>query len=151
MHSDCLQHILDVRRIDRHSKQYLWSRCGTISLTDHLTAHRLLWLGHVLRMGEERYPYQALFSLLHDAGAAPRGAPPVSWEKCVTKDLESLELPTNMHDLKGVCELRGPWLSMLKKLTHPDAVAVPFRRSPAAVQCRYSNMRQRAAGLQQPA
>ena len=79
VHSDCLRHILHVRRIDRHSKRYLWSQCGTVSLADHLTAHRLRWLGHVLRMGEERHPYQALFSLMHDAGAAPVAAPPVSW------------------------------------------------------------------------
>ena len=29
--------------------------------------------------------------------------------------------------LRGVCELRGPWRSMLEKLTHPVAVDVPFR------------------------
>jgi hypothetical protein len=40
---------------------------------------------------------------------------------------------------------------MLKKLTHPDAVDVPFRTSPAAVQRRCSHMQQRAAVLQQPA
>jgi hypothetical protein len=51
-------------------------------------------MGHVLRMGEERYPYQALFSLMHDAGAAPQGRPPMSWEKCVTMDLQALGQPT---------------------------------------------------------
>ena len=120
MHSDCLRQILNVRRVDRHSKKHLWSQCGTVSLADHLTAHRLRWLGHVLRMGEERYPHQVLFSLMHDAGAAPPGAPRISWEKCVTRDLQSLQVPTNMHDLKGVCELRGPWRCMLYKLTHPN-------------------------------
>lgn len=151
VHSDCLRQILNVRRIDRHSKQHLWSQCGTVSLAAHLTAHRLRWLGHVLRMGEERYPHQALFSLMHDAGAAPPGAPPMSWEKRVTKDLQALQLPTDMHSLKGVCELRGPWRSMLYKLTHPDAAGVPFRRSPAAVERHNSTMQQRAERLQQPA
>jgi hypothetical protein len=105
-----------------HSKQHIWSQCGTVSLPQHLTAHRLRWLGHVLRMGEERYPYQALFSLMHDACAAPRGAPPMSWEKCVMRDLQALGQPTNMHDLKRVCALRGPCRSMLYRVTHPRAV-----------------------------
>jgi hypothetical protein len=151
VHSDCLRHILNVRRVDRHSKQWLWSQCGTVSLAKHLTAHRLRWFGHVLRMGEERYPYQALFSLMHDAGAARRGAPRVSWEKCIAQDLLDLQLPTTMHELKGVCELRGPWRRMLYQLTHPHATVVPFRRSGAAIQRRSSSVRQRAELLQQPA
>jgi hypothetical protein len=146
VHSDCLRQILNVRRADRHSKQHLWSQCQTVSLGDHLTAHRLRWLGHVLRMGEERYPYQALFSLMHDAGAAPRGAPPMSWEKCVTRDLQALGQPTNMHDLKNACALRGPWRSMLYRVTHPHAAGVPFRRPPNATR-HSSSMRQRAETL----
>jgi hypothetical protein len=114
--------------VDRHSKERLWSQCDTVSLATHLTAHRLRWLGHVLRMGEERYPHQALFSLMHDAGSAPRGAPPMSWENCVEKDLQALGQPTNMHDLNRVCALRGPWRSMLYKLTHPHSSGVSYRR-----------------------
>jgi hypothetical protein len=146
VHSDCLRHILNVRLADRHSKQHLWSQCDTVSLASHLTAHRLRWLGHVLRMGEERYPRQVLFSLMHDAGAAPRGAPPMSWEKCVTRDLQALGQPTNMHDLTDACALRGSWRSMLYRLTHPRANGVPFRRPLNAT--RYSSrMRQRAETL----
>lgn len=149
VHSDCLRQILNVRRADRHSKQHLWSQCGTVSLAAHLAAHRLRWLGHVLRMGDERYPHQVLFSLMHDAGAAPRGAPHISWEKCVTRDLKDLQVPTNMHDLKGVCELRGSWRCMLYKLTHPNATGVPmFRRSRAALQRHRNHLQQRAHMLQ---
>lgn len=124
------------------------SQCGTVSLAAHLAAHRLWWLGHVLRMGDNRYPHQVLFSLMHDAGAAPRGAPHISWEKCVTRDLQDLQVPTNMHDLKGVCELRGSWRCMLYKLTHPNAVGVPFRRSRAAFQRHRNHLQQRAQMLQ---
>jgi hypothetical protein len=140
--SDCRRQILNVRRADRHSKQHIWSQCGTVSLAKHLTASRLRWLGHVLRMGEERYPYQALFSLMRDSGAAPRGAPPMSWEKCVTRNLQALGQPTNMHDLKGVCALRGPWRSMLYKVTNLRAAGMPFRRPPG-----FTHMRQRAETL----
>ena len=50
------------------------------------------------------------------------------------QDLQTLQLPTRMHELKVVCELRGVWRGMLYKLTHPDAVGVPARRSGAALQ-----------------
>jgi hypothetical protein len=53
--------------------------------------------------------------------------PHISWEECVTRNLKDLQVPTNMHNLKGVCELRGSWRCMLYKLTHPNAAGVPFR------------------------
>ena len=56
VHTDCLRQILNVRRVDRHSKKQIWAQCNTVSLADHLAAHRLRWLGHVLRMGEDRLP-----------------------------------------------------------------------------------------------
>lgn len=148
VHSDFLRHILSVRRIDRHSRKHLWDLCDTVSLADQLKAHRLRWLGHVLRMGEERYPYQALFSLLHDVGPAPRGRPPMSWERCVAHDLKSLDLSTSMSDLKGVCGMRAPWRSMLYNLTHPNTPVAPFRRSAAAHQRHHNSVRQRAELLQ---
>jgi hypothetical protein len=80
VHNDCLRQILHVCRSDQHSNEHIRAKCGTVSLAEYLKAHRLRWLGHVLRMGEERYPHQALFSLLHDAGPAPVGGPPQSWE-----------------------------------------------------------------------
>jgi hypothetical protein len=40
---------------------------GAVSLSGHLTAHRLHWLGVLLRMGDGGCPKQVLFSLLHGA------------------------------------------------------------------------------------
>jgi hypothetical protein len=94
VHSDCLRHILGVRRVDRHSKPRLWSHCDAVSLATHLTADRLPWLGHVLRMGGERYPHLALFSFMHDAWLAPVGASPLSWRKGVTWTLHAPGQPT---------------------------------------------------------
>jgi hypothetical protein len=39
--------------------------CGTVSLGEQLTATRLRWLVHVVRMDEGRIPQVALFSSLH--------------------------------------------------------------------------------------
>jgi hypothetical protein len=46
-----------------------------------------------------------------------RRAPQISRRKWVTRDLQDLQVPTNMHDLQGVCELRGLWRCKLYKLT----------------------------------
>jgi hypothetical protein len=67
-------------------------------------------------MGADRYPHKVLFSLMHDASAALRRAPHVSWEEGVMGDLQDLQDPINMHSLKGMCELRGSWRCMLYKL-----------------------------------
>ena len=66
-------------------------RTSSGSLLIHYRGHLYMDSGRhtSMRMGEGRYPYQALFSLMHDAGAAPRGAPPMSWDKCVTRDLQA--------------------------------------------------------------
>lgn len=42
-------------------------------------------------------------------------------------------------------------VEVLKKLMHPNAAVVPFRRSGAAIGCHSSSVRQRAEMLQQPA
>jgi hypothetical protein len=99
-----------------------------------LKAGRLRWLGHVLRMGPERLPNQALMSQLYGVGSARRGRPRASWEQCVGKDLACLGPPTAMHDLAGACTIRGAWRSMLYKVTHPSSEGFPFRRSHAAHQ-----------------
>ncbi len=147
VHSDCLRQILGVRRCDHHKLTDIRARCGTVSLAEMLKAGRLRWLGHVLRMGEERLPKQALLSQLYGVGSARRGRPRASWEHCVTKDLESLGLPTTMLDLTGACAIRGAWRSMLYKITHPGSEVLPFRRSHAALQRHTSHLRWRAEWL----
>lgn len=81
---------------DQHNKQHLWAQCGTVSLAAHLAAHHLSWLGHMLRMGEARYPHQVLF--------CPQPGSHTSWDKQqlrLTRDLKDPQVPTNMHDLQG--------------------------------------------------
>jgi hypothetical protein len=78
-HSDCLRQILGVRRCDRDRLTDIRARCGTVGLAEMHKAGRLRWLGHVLRMGPERLPNQALMSQLYGVGSACRGRPRASW------------------------------------------------------------------------
>jgi hypothetical protein len=70
----------------------------------------------------------------------------MSWEQCVTRDLEALGQPKKMYDMQAACALCGAWRSMLYRVTHPHAVGVPFWRPPDATH-HSSSMRQRADTL----
>jgi hypothetical protein len=106
VHSTCWRQVLNVHCADRHSLQQVWSECGIISFAAHLAAHRLRWLGHVLRMCNGRHPHQVLFSLEHDAGAAPQGRPTSAGKRVSTGSGGSAGSEpvsgTDMHDLEGV-------------------------------------------------
>lgn len=118
-----------MRLSDRHRLVDIRKQCGTVSLADHLSAARLRWLGHVVRMDEGRIPHVALFSSLHGVTKRPRGRPPVRWQDCVHNDLQQLGLPHQMDGLRGYCLMRGAWRSMVYRVTHPDAVGAPMRTS----------------------
>lgn len=69
----------------------------------------------------------ALLSQLHGVGATQHGRPRTSQKQCVAADLESLgPPPITMHNLQGLCELRGAWHSQLYSITHPFADGLPF-------------------------
>lgn len=134
VHSSCLRQMLNVRVSDRHRLVDIRAMCGTVSLADHLTAARLRWFGHVMRMDEGRIPHVALHSTLRVVSKRPRGRPPMKWQTCVLKDLQQLELPTNTAELQGYCCMRGPWRSMVYRITHPDADVSNHQRSQASFQ-----------------
>lgn len=151
VHSDCLRQILGVRLCQHHKLSYIRSECSTVSLADMLRAARLRWLGHVVRMGADRLPKQALMSQLHDVGAARRGRPRASWESCIAQDLDAMGLPLCMHDLSAHCDIRSSWRSMVYKITHPHADGLPFHRSQASHQRHMAHVQWRAGRLQPPA
>ena len=147
VHSSCLRQMLNVRVSDRHRLVDIRAMCGTVSLADYLTAARLRWFGHVMRMDEGRIPHVALHSTLHGVTKRPRGRPPMKWQTCVFKDLQQHELPTSTADLQGYCCMRGPWRSMVYGITHPDAVGSNHQRSHSSLQRHQQRVQQRQQQL----
>jgi hypothetical protein len=129
VHSSCLRQRLHVRLSDRHRLVDIRKQCGTASLADHLSAARLRWLGHVVRMDEGRLPHVALLSSLFGVTKRPVGRPPVRWQGYVHSDLQRLGLPVEMSDLRDRCLIRGAWRSVVYRVTYPDAVGAPLRSS----------------------
>jgi hypothetical protein len=73
-YSNCLRRILGVDIADCHNIEHLRGRCRIPSLRWFLAQRKLSWLGHMVRMLEEKYPRQVLFSLLCGAKRS-RGRP----------------------------------------------------------------------------
>ena len=66
-----LRRILKVFWTDHTSNENILQRAGLPSIETRIRQLRMIWLGHVLRLGPTRLPYQALFGQL--AGPRPRG------------------------------------------------------------------------------
>ena len=58
----------------------------------------------------------------------------MSWEKCVTRDLQALGQPTNMHDLKNACALLGPG-ALAEHVVKSDTPPCCGSALPVATQC----------------
>jgi hypothetical protein len=138
-----------VRLSEKHRLVDIRQQCGTVSLQEHLTAARLRWLGHVVRMDEGRIPHVALFGSLHGVTKRPTGRPTVRWQDCVHSDLQRLGLPHEMNDLRGYYLMKGAWRSMVYRVTHPDAVGAPLKRSRSSSHYRQQLSLMREQRLQQ--
>ncbi|XP_065564601.1 uncharacterized protein LOC136029945 [Artemia franciscana] len=64
---NCLRIVVGTRLTDRISNSRLYEKCGSIALSGSIMKERLRWLGHVLRMKDERLPKIVLFG--HPSGA----------------------------------------------------------------------------------
>ena len=53
---DCTQVVIDTRLTDRISNSRLYEKCGSISFSRAIMKERLIRLGHVLRMKDDRLP-----------------------------------------------------------------------------------------------
>jgi hypothetical protein len=53
--------------VNHHNLEHLKGRCQVPSLRWLLAQRRLSWLGHMVKMPEEKYPCQVLFSRLRSA------------------------------------------------------------------------------------
>ena len=57
---NCLRIVLGTRLTDRISNSRLYEKCGSIPLSRAMKKERFRWLGHVLRMKDDRFPKSVL-------------------------------------------------------------------------------------------
>ena len=94
---NCLRIVLGIRLTDRISNSRLYEKCDSIPLSGSIMKERLRWLGHVLRMKDERLPKIVLFG--QPFGATRKtGRPCLGWEDVIDKDLK--EIRTSWEGVK---------------------------------------------------
>ena len=69
-------------------------RTGLSTMYFTLSQRRLRWLGHILRMGDERIPKSMLYSELVD-GRRKRGRPTLRFKDVCKRNLKSLNVGTD--------------------------------------------------------
>ena len=78
-------------RVDRVRNAEIRQRIQKLDTTvNEIEKRRLVWLGHVQRMGEERWPKKILNWT--PSGRRKRGRPPETWMNQVWKDMQSKNL-----------------------------------------------------------
>ena len=87
--SNCLRIVLGIRLTDRISNSWLYEKCGSIPLSKAIMQESLRWLGHVLRMKDDRLPKIFLF-VQPSRAKRKAGRPSLRWEDVIKKDLKEI-------------------------------------------------------------
>ncbi len=99
LHIKCLQKILGITWRDRIPHIDILQRTNSISVEATIAKHQLRWLGHVIRMPEERLPRKILYGQLHQA-RRNAGGPKKRLKDHLKNTLKSCGIePTRLEDL----------------------------------------------------
>ena len=113
-------------------KKVFGNRSANRSLEQLINQNRLRWLGHVLRMGNNRLPYKCLFEPAHVMQKKHSGGQAMTWQRSMKKVSAGLcqvgrcRLPGwNKEDgpnqwldtLKDMAKNRSQWRSCIMSLT----------------------------------
>ena len=105
-HMRCLRRILNVHWSDKITNNKILDMAGIQSLYTILRQQRLRWLGHVIRMTNDRIPKMVLFSELA-SGARKRGKPILRYKDCCKEDLQVIGVTP--ESLQTVALDRDAW------------------------------------------
>ncbi|XP_061924343.1 uncharacterized protein LOC133663674 [Entelurus aequoreus] len=114
-HIRCLQCILGISWKDRvpHTEILCKTNCTSVEAT--VTQHQLRWLGHVIRMPEERLPRKVLYGQLH-LGHRLAGGPKKRYKDQMKTVMKKCGLnPTQLED---TAVQRSTWRQLLQLGVH---------------------------------
>ena len=103
---NCLRIVLGTQLTDRISNSRLYEKFGTIPLSGAIMKERLRWLGHVLRMKDDRLRKIVLFGQLSRA-TRKADRPCLGREDVINKDLK--EMGTSWEGVKREALKRLGW------------------------------------------
>ena len=106
--SNCLRKILKVRWYEHISEMEIRRRSGIEPVTQKIKRNRLRYLGHVMRMDENRLPKQAL--RWRPAGRRRVGRPKETWKRTVERIARTQDV--SLEQMEEMAQDRGQWKSL---------------------------------------
>ena len=89
-HNRCLRCMFGISRLTHFTNFDLRKLTGQQSIGTMIMNNRLRWLGHIVRMADERMPKRMLFGKLQTA--RPQGGAKQRWKDCLLADLRFMGL-----------------------------------------------------------
>ena len=105
-HRKCLRVILGITKRDHWRNERVLEETGMCDVGELVTRSRLRWLGHVVRMGEDRLPPQMLYGSLEGRGKV--GRPVGRWKDMIEGDIRKREM-IGWYDLAQIENYGGVW------------------------------------------
>ena len=144
----CIKKILGITWRDRVPYTEMLTRTGLQSIECQLLRRQLRWVGHVLRMPDERYPKQVLFSQLTD-GRRNNGGPKKRFKDHLKKSVKSFGIDPNR--LEATAADRVSWRATCHdgagclrgrsaRETRGEATAAPSAGAASCCPCAWSTV-----------
>ena len=102
----------ECRRLHNEELNDLYSSPNILRV---IKSRRMRWVGHVVRMGEERYVYRVL--VVKPEGKGPLGKPRRRWVDNIRMDLQ--EVGCAYMDWIGLAQDRESWLTLVSVVMNP--------------------------------
>ena len=109
-HNRCLRCMFGISRLTHFTNFDLRKLTGQRTIESTIMANRLRWLGHVMRMPEERMPKRMMFARLQTT--RPAGGAKQRWKDCVQHDLRAMGVEDGWSTL---AQQRDKWHSATEK------------------------------------
>ena len=107
-----LRKLLDITWRDRVPNTEVLRRTGCTSLENLLHRSRLRWVGHVIRMADDRLPKQLLYGELA-SGSRTAGGQLKRYKDCTKKALKACNIPP--ANLETLATVREEWRAQTKQ------------------------------------
>jgi hypothetical protein len=107
-HNSCLRRICKIFWPNKISNLELYAKTKCNSIEAEVKYKRLRWLGHVLRMEQNRFPKKCL-KWNPTTGKRNRGQPKMTWRRSTEKDLFNLKL--TWGEAEALAKKRNSWRS----------------------------------------
>lgn len=114
-HTGCLQRILGLTWRDHVPQTEILAKTNSRSIESMVTQHQLRWLGHVIRMPQDRLPRRILYGQLHH-GQRLAGGPKKRYKDQLKTSLRKCKI--RPEDLETAAADRDLWRQRCHEGTH---------------------------------